>query len=172
MSNKLPKVLSWAESQNYHKQIKDYGLKQGLNVWFKHKDSYKKNSQLGWGEEIEYEVGKLDHKNKKAKVHLEGFQKAMELLSDKDKEAYNFEEEFSSWMLEAIPKNPYTIWDVNGPHKALKSLIGRRQLVNERLKEEDLFVFSQSYFPMIGVKRFFESQKHFMAKLGEDGNEN
>jgi hypothetical protein len=104
-------------------QIKYYGILQAIKLFGTFKDIHKKLDELKWGEEIEYNVGTLDKKDRNAKILVEGFVKVEEALKDIEQDEFDYQAEFGSWMVEAVPKKPYTIYDVNGPSEALKSLL-------------------------------------------------
>jgi glutamate--cysteine ligase catalytic subunit len=159
------KALSWEESKEVQDQVKLYGVLQAINLWNKYKDLNKKMDDLKWGEEVEYNVGTLSHKDSTAKIHLEGFQKVAEALQDITQDEFNYQEEFGSWMVEAVPNKPYRIYDVNGPVNALSSLVRRRQLINDEIFMNGLFITSLSSFPNLGTKNSFFSEKEELLNI-------
>ena len=116
-------ALTWDEATEVQDQIKYYGILQAIKLFETYKDIHKKLDDLKWGEEIEYNVGTLDKKDRNAKILVEGFVKVEEALKDIEQDEFDYQAEFGSWMVEAVPKKPYTIYDVNGPSEALKSLL-------------------------------------------------
>lgn len=151
-------ALSWEESQEYQEHIQDYAVQQGINLYKKFKDEFKKEDDLKWGEEVEYHICTLNHEKKAAQIDIEGHEKAMELLDDDDFEHYDFDKEFGSWMIETNPKTPFSKYDVNGPRKALDSLIDRRKRANSKLQSVGDFLLTLSSFPTLGNGNFFATK--------------
>lgn len=60
-------------------------------------------AELKWGEEVEYHVVQVNEEEHLAQILAEGF-KATE---DKKVQGFCFQEEFGSWMVEAVPDKPY-----------------------------------------------------------------
>lgn len=159
------KALSWEESKEVQEQVKLYGVLQAINLWNKYKDLNKKMDDLKWGEEVEYSVGTLSHKDNTAKIHLEGYQRVAEALEDVKQDEFNYQEEFGSWMVEAVPNKPYRIYDVNGPLNALTSLVKRRQLINDEIFMNGLFITSLSSFPNLGTKNSFFTENEELLNI-------
>lgn len=151
-------TLDWEESKAYIDDIKQYGIYQAINLYNKFKGLNKKADELKWGEEIEYEVAMLDHKHKNALIHAEGFQEVSQVLKDMQQDEFIYQEEFGSWMVEAVPTKPYTLYDVNAPKDALSSLIRRRRNLNDEMFMKGLFLTSLASFPNLGNGRFFSTE--------------
>jgi len=164
--------MSWEESKASQNKVKYFGILQAANLFNQFKGINKKLDELKWGDEIEYNVGTLDHKNQMAKIHVEGFQKVEDILDDIDQDQFEYQAEFGSWMVEAVPKKPYTLYDVNGPIDALTSLIKRRQLINDEIFMNGLFINSLASFPNIGTKNSFftENEKLYEIEDYEEHN--
>jgi hypothetical protein len=60
-------------------------------------------------------------------------------------------------MIETVPKNPYTIYDVNSPIKAIEHLIKTRQIINEELMVQGMFLNTLSSWPNLGTKDYFQT---------------
>jgi glutamate--cysteine ligase catalytic subunit len=60
-------------------------------------------------------------------------------------------------MIETTPKNPYTIYDVNSPIKALEHLIKTRQIINDEIMVQGMFINTFSSWPNLGTKDFFQT---------------
>lgn len=145
--------LSWTESTEYQEQIKHYGILQACNLYRTFKDLNKKEDELKWGEEVEYEVVTMDKRDKGIKIHAEGYQIIEEQLKQRDDiEGFIFQPEFGSWMIEAVPDKPYKLYDVNASYDALSSLIKRRKIINEETYACGVLITSFASFPNLGTK--------------------
>eukprot|EP00344_Euplotes_crassus_P002658 CAMPEP_0197001892 /NCGR_PEP_ID=MMETSP1380-20130617/6480_1 /TAXON_ID=5936 /ORGANISM="Euplotes crassus, Strain CT5" /LENGTH=637 /DNA_ID=CAMNT_0042419747 /DNA_START=37 /DNA_END=1950 /DNA_ORIENTATION=- len=154
----ISNALTWDEMEKAQDQIKLYGVLQAIKLYdtFKHLD--KKLEDLKWGEELEYHVGKLDHKDKKAKIVVEGYKKVIEILKDIEQDEFDYQAEFGSWMVEAVPAKPYTIYDAKGPIEAFKSLHRRRKIVNDEIFMTGMIMSSLSSWPNLGAGDFFHTE--------------
>jgi len=116
---------------------------------------------------MEYHVGTLNHSEKKAKVHAKGFKLVEEALENITQDQYIFQAEFGSWMVEAVPSKPYTLYDVNGPISALSSLINRRKLIHDEIWSKDFFLCSLTSFPNLGEGDYFFSTNEGLYDVKE-----
>ena len=66
--------LSWEETKAYANHVRKHGVQQFVHLY--RKLEHRKGDVLKWGDEVEYVLVKLDHKQKTAKLLL----KADELL--------------------------------------------------------------------------------------------
>jgi hypothetical protein len=77
-----------------------------------------------------------------ARIDLEGYKKVEELLKADGSDEFILEDEYGSWMIEAIPKKPFMKYAHDGPLQALKSLIFRRKKINKVLEGTGDFIVS------------------------------
>jgi glutamate--cysteine ligase catalytic subunit len=165
--------LSWEEAKEQQDTIKQLGILQAIKLFDTFKDLNKPIEDLKWGEEIEYHVCAIDHIEKKARIHIEGFDEIQKDLENINQDQFNYQAEFGSWMVEAVPLKPYTIYDVNGPINALSSLIKRRKLINYEINTKSFFIASLSSFPNLGNGDFFFSKNNeFLAVENFEENNN
>ena len=158
-------TMTWEEAMDYQDQIKYYGILQAIKLYDTYKDLNKKMDELKWGEEVEYHVGTLSSKEKKAKIVVEGFQKVEEAVSKLPENEFIYQAEFGSWMVEAVPNKPYTLYNVNGPREAYKSLVDRRALVNDALFMNNMFLTSIPSWPNLGVGDFFTTENNRLYEI-------
>jgi len=73
-----------------------------------------------------------------------------------------YQEEFGSWMVEAVPTKPYNLPIskncLNESRAAFVSLMRRRNEMNERLQYKDLCMLTIPSFPNLGDGDFFDSE--------------
>mmetsp|Transcript_32801 Transcript_32801/g.37524 ORF Transcript_32801/g.37524 Transcript_32801/m.37524 type:complete len:604 (-) Transcript_32801:204-2015(-) len=151
-------TYNWEESIEFQEQIKNYGIQQGINLFNTFKGLNKKMDELKWGEEIEYEVVTRDSRDGGIKIHSEGFQLISRELQKANVEGFIYQEEFGSWMVEAVPDKPYKVYDVNASIDALHSLIKRRDKINEEVFCLGILITSLASFPNLGTKDSFVSE--------------
>jgi len=145
-------TLNWEESIEYQEQIKSYGIQQAINLYNTFKDLEKNSEELKWGEEIEYEVVTRDCRDGEIKIHSEGFQLVKQELEKSTIEGFICQEEFGSWMIEAVPDKPYKIYDVNASFDALHSLVKRRSTINDKVFYFGVLITSLASVPNLGTK--------------------
>jgi len=143
--------MNWEDAQKYQTDIKEFGLMQAIALYNKYKDIYIPIKDLHWGEEVEYHTVIFNHDEKSAKIPVEGYFKAKEVLEQVPQDQFNFQDEYGSWMIEAVPARPYVLYDVNGPKEALISLTNRRKILNNALMSKDLSVISMPSFVGLGT---------------------
>ena len=150
--------FSWEESIEYQDEIKRYGILQAWNLYRTFKDLNKKQDELKWGEELEYEIVAMDKRDNGIKIHAEGYQIVSDILQEcNDIEGFIFQPEFGSWMIEAVPDKPYKLYDANASFDALSSLMKRRKIINDKSFRSGVGITSFASFPNLGTKDSFIS---------------
>ncbi len=139
-------TLDFFESQPLIKYIKKHGIIQFLLLYKKFKDSCQ--SQVFWGDEIEFHLLNIDPKTKSAKLQINTDYLFNTLKSDE----FNLQPEFGSWMIETVPNNPYK-FDGN-PLVVLQNMELRRKKVQELCNEGDV-LFAGTAFPLMGIGDYF-----------------
>ena len=157
-------TLNWEEAAKMQGQIKSHGVKQLINLWNTFKDIEKSEGELKWGDEVEYHVFTLkESEPKKAQIFAEGFKAVKETQDEDPVHGFQYQEEFGSWMVEAVPEKPYGLAisrDLSNESKnALRSLMKRRNEMNEKLFSKNLALLSLPAFPNMGHGDFFDSEK-------------
>eukprot|EP01041_Mallomonas_annulata_P007504 gene7504-15355_t len=163
---KVGNPLSWEVAKPHLSFI----WRQGINQFIDH---YKRSQGIEsptflWGDEIEYGIFKKDNRN-----HFDLSLRALylrEKLNNLENDFKDFKEgcvwqpEYGNWMIEAIPKDPYTGY-VSDLLKVEKTMQLRRRRLHEILQEDEVAP-SITTFPMLGV----EGYAHTKDKRGSYAN--
>ncbi|XP_037787942.1 glutamate--cysteine ligase catalytic subunit-like [Penaeus monodon] len=101
--------LSWPETKKHADHVREHGIKQFINQF--HQLKGRQGDCLKWGDEIEYMIIKLDHKNRKARLSLRGSE-LLEVLREAEetnpKEVRSlWRPEYAEYMVEGTPGHPY-----------------------------------------------------------------
>ncbi|GFO40403.1 glutamate--cysteine ligase catalytic subunit [Plakobranchus ocellatus] len=102
--------LSWEETKAYADHVRKHGIQQFLAQY--HKLASRQKDILYWGDEVEYQLVKFDHKKKKTFVSLRGTEVLSRLrekgLEKPDTEAStSWHVEYAEYMVEGTPGAPY-----------------------------------------------------------------
>ncbi|CAM9753113.1 unnamed protein product [Ascophyllum nodosum] len=152
---RVGKPLPWGQALPHLGYVRDHGLKQFVSRYRKVEGI--KNDQLKWGDEIEYAILKVDHKNKRVFVSTRAADVVKDLQSREDEHAYRSEgcqwmPEYGSWMLEGTPKRP-----LRGLTTSLTRVERNMRLRRRRLLAtlaEDEIAPTMTNFPLLGVGEF------------------
>ena len=146
------KAIPYDESKKIIPYIKEHGITQFLNLFALHKDRRIAESNLHYGDELEYSVFHLDHVKRQAKL----YDGVIELLRcDKlDSEHFGIHPEFGSWMVELVPKKPYHKITRHSLEQMANSMLIRRHALNEALTKYGLLMVSATSVPNLGVGRY------------------
>jgi hypothetical protein len=68
-------------------------------------------------------------------------------------------------MVEAVPKRPYHLYNVNAPKNALLGLIRRRQIINDEIFMQGLFINTLCSFPNLGTENSYFTDKHELKSV-------
>ena len=68
-------------------------------------------------------------------------------------------------MVEAVPNKPYTLYDAKGPKEAYDSLKKRRQIINDELFMNNMFMTSIPSWPNLGVKGSFSTENEKLYSI-------
>eukprot|EP01055_Gregarina_sp_Pseudo9_P004702 Gregarina_sp_Pseudo_9__4701@NODE_489_length_2718_cov_185_292273_g461_i0_p1_GENE_NODE_489_length_2718_cov_185_292273_g461_i0NODE_489_length_2718_cov_185_292273_g461_i0_p1_ORF_typecomplete_len767_score138_78GCS/PF03074_16/1_6e126GCS2/PF04107_13/37GCS2/PF04107_13/0_012S1/PF00575_23/0_11_NODE_489_length_2718_cov_185_292273_g461_i03232623 len=170
--------LSWEDSQDKIAQVKQDGIKQLVHIWQVNRS--REDVDLKWGDEVEYQLVRLDHQNREAKLCIDGPEILAELSERErtnnwpEKETLGqtamfvsgasschlrgseWHPEFGRHMIEATPNPPYDL-SVNSLLDVEDSLISRRYKLQSILPK-GVFAVSLAAFPHLGVGSFTWSQ--------------
>nr|AFP33287.1 gamma-glutamylcysteine synthetase [Dugesia japonica] len=144
--------LSWEETKNSRKYIKENGIIQFINHYKKVKD--RNNDQLFWGDEIEYTLVEFDHKQEKVYVLL----KASEVLRNIEINVSNqantvWHPEYAAYAIEGVPGYPYG--HLMGYFNTVESnMQSRRNEINELYLKNDECMLTITAFPRLGCPNF------------------
>eukprot|EP01054_Gregarina_sp_Poly1_P002858 Gregarina_sp_Poly_1__2857@NODE_1799_length_3305_cov_756_496603_g1169_i0_p1_GENE_NODE_1799_length_3305_cov_756_496603_g1169_i0NODE_1799_length_3305_cov_756_496603_g1169_i0_p1_ORF_typecomplete_len778_score100_50GCS/PF03074_16/7_5e127GCS2/PF04107_13/11GCS2/PF04107_13/0_18S1/PF00575_23/0_13_NODE_1799_length_3305_cov_756_496603_g1169_i09143247 len=180
--------FSWEDSKSSLSRVKRDGIKQLIHVW--QINRHREDLELKWGDEVEYQLVRLDHQNREAKLCIDGPAFLEELMLRErnndwpDKEMLGraamfvsgassvhlrgseWHPEFGRHMIEATPNPPYDL-GVNSLLDVEDSLISRRYKLQSILPQ-NVFAVSMTAFPHLGVGSFtwsHEDEKGRDARL-------
>uniref|UniRef100_A0A0B7A460 Glutamate--cysteine ligase n=1 Tax=Arion vulgaris TaxID=1028688 RepID=A0A0B7A460_9EUPU len=148
-------ALSWSETKKYADHVRKHGIAQFLAQY--HKLQSRKKDVLYWGDEVEYQLVKFDHKNRKVFVAL----RAQEVLAGLEKKVAekpdtcaktSWHPEYAEYMVEGTPGVPYggtfAHFNVVEANMAL-----RRHEIQTELTEDEA-PLSLTAFPRLGCGLF------------------
>ncbi|KAI1380997.1 GCS-domain-containing protein [Hypoxylon crocopeplum] len=166
----LGTALDWPDAQKHAQKVREWGIKQLLEIWNKAK--HKERDAMLWGDEIEYLVVKYSKDESKVLLSLRqaDILKALaadEELSDKggcvpalqelESQRSNplpvFHPEFGRFMLEATPGKPWGIGfkELLGVEPDMKN---RRRIAKDHMQSEE-YPITLTTFPRLGAPGVF-----------------
>uniref|UniRef100_A0A915HNZ8 Glutamate--cysteine ligase n=1 Tax=Romanomermis culicivorax TaxID=13658 RepID=A0A915HNZ8_ROMCU len=146
--------LNWSETEKVIDYVKKHGIEQFINLYHKLKERH--GDCLKWGDEIEYNIVKFDHENKKVHLALKGEQILEKLMSEESKDPskneFLWRPEYASYMLEGTPGRPYggLLHCFNVVEGNMKN---RRKHLQSML-EKDEVLLTIGAFPRLGCPDF------------------
>ncbi|KAI8629943.1 glutamate-cysteine ligase [Xylariaceae sp. FL1651] len=166
----LGTALDWPDAQKHAQQVREWGIKQLLEIWNKAK--HKERDALLWGDEVEYLVVKYSEDDPKVLLSLRQADILKALASDEELSANGggvpdlqdvktqnsnplpvFHPEFGRFMLEATPGNPWGI--------GFKELLNvepdmklRRKIAKDHMNSEE-YPITLTTFPRLGSPGVF-----------------
>ncbi|KAF7540990.1 hypothetical protein G7054_g986 [Neopestalotiopsis clavispora] len=170
----LGTALDWPDAQKKAHQVREWGIKQLLEIWNKAKT--KERDAMLWGDEVEYLVVSYQKDDPKVLLSLRQADILKALAADEElaakgggvpaiqdqKQQSNplpvFHPEFGRFMLEATPGKPWGI--------GFKELLGvepdmklRRKIAKEHMKANE-YPITLTTFPRLGVPGVF-TEPHY-----------
>src|SRR3989304_8961741 len=136
-------TLEWPKSLKYLRIIKILGIKQFMKI-YENLDKNKK-CNFKYGDEIEYSVLKLDHKNKTVNLSLIADKLINELSKN---ENFIWHPEYANYMVEGVPSQPFNC-SLESLLSVEDNLINRRNEIKNKLGKDDI-VTTLSCFPRLG----------------------
>lgn len=142
----------WDKSKANLHYVRQAGIRQFVSTWNRVKDL--KGDELLWGDEVEYGIFHLDHKEKKVRLSLRA-KEVMDELNAKEQEHHHRMEgctwvpEYGAWMVEATPSRPYTGY-TNDLLRVERNMRLRRTRLLTTLKEHEVAP-TVSAFPLLGA---------------------
>jgi len=161
------KPLSPEDTFRLSQYIRDHGITQFLNNYFKVKDL--SNDELRYGDEIESGVFVVDLDTKHIRLSLRSAE-LRAILSEKEKqfahqsEGCTWHPEFGSWMVESTPSRPYTNF-ASDLLRVERNMVLRRARLLSVLAPNEIAPTVTS-FPLLGVGEpsdFIHDAKPFSA---------
>ncbi|KAI0012580.1 GCS-domain-containing protein [Xylariaceae sp. FL0662B] len=166
----LGTALDWPEAQKYARQVREWGIKQLLEIWNKAK--HKEHDAMLWGDEVEYMVVKYSKDDPKVLLSLRQADILTALaadeelstkggcvpaLQDVESQRLNplpvFHPEFGRFMLEATPGKPWGIGFKELLDIELDMKI-RRKIAKDHMNPEE-YPITLTTFPRLGVPGVF-----------------
>ena len=145
-------TLNWEESKKYIKFIKTNGIKQFIEVYKKlPKD---KKCKFMYGDELEYILVTMDHKNKKADILLKADEMINQLQNSNATRSI-WHPEYSNYMIEGTPDKPYKC-SIEQLLMIEEDLKHRREEIKEVLGPNQ-YVTTLTAFPRLGCSKFIVS---------------
>ncbi|KAI1344867.1 glutamate-cysteine ligase [Xylariaceae sp. FL0016] len=165
----LGTALDWPDAQKKANQVREWGIKQLLEIWTKAK--YKERDAMLWGDEVEYLVVRYAKDEPKVLLSLRqadilkalaadeelstngGGVPALHDLSQSSNPLPVFHPEFGRFMLEATPGKPWGIGfkELLGVEPDMKT---RRKIAKEHMKSDE-YPITLTTFPRLGVPGVF-----------------
>jgi glutamate--cysteine ligase catalytic subunit len=161
---RLGNPLNWLKSKPYLQSVRASGYNQFLIHYLRSKDI--QTPLFLWGDEIEYGIFKASEINGHYDLSLnatatrERLTKEEELLHNDLPIGCEWQPEYGSWMIEAVPRNPYGSY-ISDLLNVEKSLQLRRKRLHNALALGEIAP-STSNFPMLGV----DGYNHTLLKGG------
>lgn len=100
-------LLTYNEYKDRVDSYKMHGLKEFLKIYEAHKNKFRTQKDLHWGEEIEYTLFYFDAATQKVQLSNQGFKLLQEFNEMHKDEEVHLHPEFGNWMVEAVPAHPY-----------------------------------------------------------------
>lgn len=161
------KPLSPEETFRLSQYIRDHGITQFLNNYFKVKDL--SNDELRYGDEIECGIFVINPQTKEIRISLRSAE-LRELLQENEKQCEHQSEgatwhpEFGAWMIESTPSRPYTNF-ASDLLRVERNMILRRTRLLSVLRPNEIAP-TVTTFPLFGVgppEAFIENAAPFAA---------
>jgi glutamate--cysteine ligase catalytic subunit len=157
--------LSWSVSKPYLQSVRLSGVNQFINHYNRAKSI--ETPAFLWGDEIEYGVFKYDQESKTCDLSFRG-KELRELLNEREDKHASFttgcvwQPEYGSWMVEAVPRDPYSGY-LSDLFKVEENMSLRRKRLRMALYDNEIAP-STSNFPMLGTPGH-EFSKHVFGPI-------
>lgn len=146
--------LSWEETKKHADHVRKHGIQQLLNQYRKLQGRTK--DVLYWGDEVEYQVVKFDHANRRVLLSLrnqEILKKLSETAENSPSETRSaWHPEYAAYMVEGTPGKPYG--GLMAHFNLVEANMRRRRKEIEQTLGEDEAPLSLTAFPRLGVGEF------------------
>lgn len=145
--------LNWKQAKPYLSSVRKSGVKQFINHFNRVRDV--KTPKFYWGDELEYGIFSYDEQLGTYDLSICGGTTIQENLNKVEKKLEDFpygciwQPEYGSWMVEAVPRDPYNGF-VSNLLLVEKSMQLRRKRLHSALKPYEIAP-SMSGFPLLGV---------------------
>ncbi|CAJ2502378.1 Uu.00g097720.m01.CDS01 [Anthostomella pinea] len=166
----LGTALDWPDAQKHAQQVREWGIKQLLEIWNKAK--HKERDAMLWGDEVEYLVVTYSKDDPKVLLSLRQADILTALAADEELSTQGgcvpalqelksqssnplpvFHPEFGRFMLEATPGKPWGI-DLKELLEVEPDMKIRRKIAKDHMKSEE-YPITLTTFPRLGVPGVF-----------------
>ncbi|XP_063851071.1 glutamate--cysteine ligase catalytic subunit-like [Scylla paramamosain] len=146
--------LTWPQTKQYADHVREHGIRQFINQY--HQLKGRQGDCLKWGDEIEYMIIKLDHKNRRAQLSLRSSE-LLEVLREAEetnpKEVRSlWHPEYAEYTLEGTPGQPYGSL-VQHFNIVEHNMSFRRSEVQSLLQPDEV-ILTLTNFPRLGCPDF------------------
>lgn len=164
---KVGAPIPWDDSKVYLQYIRQHGVLQFLNTWFRVKDI--SDDTLKYGEEIEVGVFIIDYDEGKIRVSIRAPEVRDQLIAREEPNAVldgcSWQPEYGSWMVESTPSKPFGNY-ANDLLRVEKNMNMRRRRLMFNLGPNEIAP-TVTCFPMFGVGDFVKTDGPFSAPFSE-----
>ncbi|OMJ79404.1 hypothetical protein SteCoe_20557 [Stentor coeruleus] len=149
--------LTWEKCAEIADYIRQHGAVQFLNLYRSHSND--KNDLFYWGYEMEYHTIYQESLNHPPKLYIKAAENAIKIINGAENQIQGIlscHMEYGAWMIECVPKNPYT--------ENLEELLSvRAKLELSRKKmltifndlNSNVFPITLPCFPFMGIGDYF-----------------
>ncbi|XKL66481.1 hypothetical protein PGB90_009901 [Kerria lacca] len=146
--------LSWEQTKEHADHVREHGIIQFINLFHRLKD--KTGDILKFGDEVEYVILKVDHKNKIARLSLRGGEILKKLNAKEQENPENvnslWRPEYAAYMIEGTPGKPYG--GLTAHFNIVEANMKCRREEVERFLEKDEILMCLTAFPRLGCPDF------------------
>jgi glutamate--cysteine ligase catalytic subunit len=153
------KSLTWEESLEYLKYVRDHGIEQFLHTFHSVRSVH--GDLLRWGDEIEYGVVRIVGDSTDPDRHVQASLRSHDMIDDlqrieahgqvhglSESDKFTWMPEYGAWMLESTPGKPYE--GILSLLEVEYNMMMRRSRLLSVLQPDEI-VPTMSCFPMLGV---------------------
>lgn len=164
---KVGAPIGWEDSKPFLRYIREHGIQQFLNTWFRVKDI--SEDMLKYGEEIEVGIFKVDYENNTVKLSIRAPEVRAQLLEREDADSVldgcSWQPEYGSWMVESTPSRPFGNY-ANDLLRVEKNMNMRRRRLLYTLGPDEIAP-TVTCFPLFGVGDFVDSDVPFSSPASQ-----
>ncbi|VEU20784.1 DEKNAAC101764 [Brettanomyces naardenensis] len=150
--------LAWPESRKLNEHVRDNGVLQLISCYNAAKE--RANDPFLWGDEIEYQMIRIDDEKKIAQLALDESEVLINLGAEgKDhlravKNDVLFHPEYGRFMLEATPLRPYDGRKLSDYIYVEKNMAIRRDVARKEMTDREVYPVTMTAFPTMGCPNF------------------
>ncbi|KAK7091679.1 glutamate--cysteine ligase catalytic subunit-like [Littorina saxatilis] len=146
--------LSWEDTKKYADHVRKHGIQQFLNLY--HKRQGRTKDVLYWGDEVEYQLVKFDHANRRVHLALSTQDVLKKLKENAEKSDHEsraaWHPEYAEYMVEGTPGKPYG--GLVAHFNVVEANMRRRRQDIQSVLNTDEAPLSLTVFPRLGAGNF------------------